>query len=384
MKIKLIFGAINTLLYPLLIFVVAPFIYRHFIPKVSAGDGPGFGELDTIIKSVIVILVISIILAHLIIRSWWVAPVALVCGLFISWAGYVAVESLGEFYNENKISKYVEYYSTGELMEKGRTRGSDKNGEIIKYYRDGTVKSIEIYKRGELFGGCKLYHPNKKLMAEGNYEGSISDRANEIGIRDGVWVYYHKHGHVDDERTYVRGKLLSSKNFKLCLDSVGLVRTIADNKLYTGSLVKEGIIIDTYLFPNLYTTQIVEGQFDGDVCSYYTIGDELVVASTATYRNGKRDSVLRSYHTNGQLMTDAMYVDGKLEGVYTTYYADSVATTPHGKIEYTCTYKNGERNGTAQWYYQNGQLSKRALYTDGSLDGERCEWNEDGTLIGTY
>lgn len=382
--IKLIFGAINALLYPLLIFVVAPFIYKHFVTVVSTGDGPSFEELDTIIKSIIVVLIISLVLAHLITRSWWIASVALVCGLFISWAGYVAVESLGKFYNENRISKYAEYYPTGELIETGHTRGSDKNGKIIRYYRGGIVKSVERYKKGELSGVCQLYHPNKQMMVEGNYKGSISDGADEIGIPDGVWVYYHKNGYVDDERTYAQGKLLRSKNFKLRLDSAGLVRTIVDNQLYTGSLVKEGIIIDTYLFPNLYTTQVIEGQFDGDVCSYYTIGDELSVASTATYRNGKIDGVLKYYHTNGQLKTDALYIDGNPEGAYTTYYADSVATEPHGKIEYTCTYKNGERNGTAQWYYENGQLCKQALYMDGSRDGERSEWNEDGTLISMY
>lgn len=100
-KLKLIFGAVNALLYPLLIFVISPFIYKHFVPIVRMGDGSDFRELDTIIKCIFVVLIISLILAHIITRSWWIALVALVLGLFISWAGYVAVESLEEFYNEN-------------------------------------------------------------------------------------------------------------------------------------------------------------------------------------------------------------------------------------------------------------------------------------------
>lgn len=381
-KIKLIFGAINTVLYPLVIFVIAPFI--HFIPRKGGGGGPNFDLLEAIFFGVVILLVVSMILAHLITRSWWIGLVSLVLGLFTSWAGYVGVESLERFYDENKISKYVEYYDTGEIMEKGRKRGGDKNGKVIKYYRNGTVKSIETFKRGILFGSCELNHRSGKLMAKGSFKGSKPNRRDDIGIFDGSWSIYHENGRLDDQRTYDQGKLLSSKSYKLCFDSAGLVRTIADGELYSGSLVKQGILLDTYLFTNLYTTQVKNGELDGDLCSYYVMGDNLVVASTSTYRNGKRDGALKSYYTNGELETDAFYVDGNLEGIYTSYHVDSVAATPHGKVEYICNYKNGERHGTARWYNDDGTLKQETEYSHGKQHGILRKYRSDGRLLYVY
>lgn len=220
-------------------------------------------------------------------------------------------------------------------------------------------------------------------MVKGGLKGSKWNDGEQTGIQDGDWTYYRKDGNIDDARTYAKGKLINSKNFTLYFDSARLVCTIATGKPFTGQLNKTGIV-DEYLFPNRYTVQVINGQYEGEFCSYYSIEDDLIVAATATYTNGELNGQLKKYHTNGQLMTNAVYVNGKIEGNYTVYYADSIVKRPYGDIEYTCSYKNGNRNGVARWYYENGVLEEEAEYSKGIREGILRKYYQDGKLSSMY
>lgn len=389
---RLLFFVISSAIYPLLTYVIAPWLNSlsrddgNNVGAAHAATGiGGYGDVIGAIILCILWFILSSILAQLFVRAWWIGVLALITGVITISLVYQHSQNI----EANRLYPYEKYYDNGTVRESGNRIGrryddDRRHGEITTYYMDGAVKSIETYKMGELFGISQSYHPNGKLMAKGSFKGSKSDYVNEIGIPDGTWVYYHKSGRIDDERTYAEGKLLSSNRFKLCFDSTGLVRTIAKGELFTGSLVKQGIVNTSYIFPNLYTTQVKNGEFDGHYCSYYTIGDELVLAATTTRRNGKRDGVSKYYHTNGQLDTDAFYVDGNEEGVYTTYYADSVATEPHGQVQYSCNYKNGERHGTARSYNDNGTLNEETEYFEGKKNGVSRKYRPDGRLVFLY
>lgn len=386
--LKIVFFIVTAAVYPLLFYIIVPWSnsFKDFSESTDpAGGGmaTGFSFYYGCLFSFIIWLVLSSILAHWCVRAWWIGLLALIVGgIAIS-----SIEAYKKHQADHLLHPYEKHYETGMIREKGnyigRKSSENKHGKITQYYPDGTIKSVDTYERGEPSGPCELYYPDGKLMVKGGLKGSEWNDGEQIGIPDGDWIYYRKDGSIDDERTYAKGKLINSKNFTLYFDSARLVCTIATSKPFTGQLNKTGIV-DEYLFPNRYTVQVNNGQYEGDFCSYYTTGDDLIVAATATYANGKLNGQLKKYHTNGQLKTNAVYVNGKIEGNYTIYYADSIVKRPYGKIEYTCSYKNGNRNGVGRWYYKNGMPEEETEYLEGKREGISRKYYQDGKPSSIY
>lgn len=315
---RIVFFIITSAVYPALFYVIVPWSnsFKDFSESTDpAGGGmaAGFSFYYGCLFSFIIWFVLSTILAHWCVRAWWIGVFALIVG----GVAIPAIEAHRKNQADNLLCPYKRCYENGIIREKGYYIGQrsseNKHGKITEYYPDGTVKSVNTYERGVPSGPCESYYLDGKLMVKGGYKGGEWDNGELIGIQDGDWIYYRKDGSVDDERTYVEGKLVSSKNYTLCFDSTGVVCVIATGKPFTGQLDKTGIVYK-YLFPNLYTVFVNNGRFDGDFCSYYTIGDELTVAATATYVDGELNGQLKMYNPDGQLMKSAVYVNGKIEG----------------------------------------------------------------------
>ena len=383
---RVAFFIISSAIYPLLIYVILPWLDSFNTGNYSGRSvdsyAIGIGGYAEDIAWCVIWFILSIILAQVCVRAWWIGILTLIVGCLL----IGSVDARKKHMKATRLYPYEKFYDNGVIRESGQMIGtwsSDdaRHGKITKFDSDGAIESVDTYNRGLKDGLSELYYPDGKMMARGNLKNQHYN--DDENILDGLWSFYHKSGRLGDERTYAEGNLLSSKNFKLYIDSAGLVRTITDDKPFTGSLNKDGIVGE-YLFPNLYTTQVSKGFFEGSFISHYTIGDTLVVACTTTYLDGKLNGQHKEYHTNGQLATEATYVNGAIEGDYTSYYADSVASLPHGQVKYHCNYKNGERNGAARWYCKNGQLEKENQYVDGKLNGVSKMWNETGKLVQMY
>ncbi len=85
------------------------------------------------------------------------------------------------------------------------------------------------------------------------------------------------------------------------------------------------------------------------------------------------DNNLVLYYDNGQKKSEALYIDGKLEGTYTTWYET-------GELKRTIQYKNGERNGLTIEYYKNRQKKSEANYNNGVNRSKVEYWNPDGSI----
>jgi len=76
----------------------------------------------------------------------------------------------------------------------------------------------------------------------------------------------------------------------------------------------------------------------------------------------------------GPFVSEAAFMDGKLEGIWSIQDRD-------GKNITEWSYDNGVRNGKCTWFHSNGQIWLEATYRDGAIDGELLEWNRDGKLV---
>ena len=275
MKMKLLFFFVTAAVYPLLVGAVALIVrlinFSAGTDPAGAGMARGFTFIYSSIFVCIVWFILSIVLAQVYFRAWWIGLLAPVT---------VAIILQAIFFGQNYIRdhvphSYTEYDADGNVCETGKKLRFRRHGKITEYRSDGTVWSVETYRHGEPDGPCEFFYPDGKMMAKGREKGH--DR-KLTGIPDGTWSYYRQDGRLDDRRIYEKGELLSSEKYLYYCDSAGLICTIADRRPFTGRLEKTGIVRKAF-FPNLFTTQVKEGVCDGGYCEYYTIDGRLTVAN---------------------------------------------------------------------------------------------------------
>ncbi len=381
-KLKILSFLISTAVYPLLYYVIAQRIgsYAGYGGMETAEDYP-FTFYCILFLSFATWFILSTAAAQWLLRGGWIGFLALAAGILILQGTVVGKDKRAS----RDPQPYTEYDSNGNVQEQGNKVVGWKHGKVTTYDENGHIKSIRNFSRGNLTGLCEVFYPDGKIKARGQVAGEIWDE-DDSGYRDipeGRWTYYNEDGSVDDERTYEAGRLTGSKSYALYYDSEKLIRTIGGG-LFTGKLEKTGVVNIKCLFPQYITSQVEKGQCEGDYREYYVHNGRFTLAATATLQNGRPEGPLKKYHEDGQLMCDAFYSEGKLDGIYTAYYDNPELPGPTGTIRYTCPYKDGKRHGKACWYYDNGQLKEETEYADGKLHGLSREYGEDGSLISSY
>lgn len=86
-----------------------------------------------------------------------------------------------------------------------------------------------------------------------------------------------------------------------------------------------------------------------------------------------REGLAISYHPNGKVAIEAPYVNGKLDGVFRSYFES-------GKLWQTIGYKAGVEEGFSTTYYESGAKKKKESYRNGILHGATEEYYENGKL----
>lgn len=79
------------------------------------------------------------------------------------------------------------------------------------------------------------------------------------------------------------------------------------------------------------------------------------------------------WNSQGKLIYEAKYVDGKLIGKAIHYH-------PNGQIAKIENWFNGKREGKSEEFYFNGQLKQSCTYLDDLLDGELQLYSKKGEL----
>jgi len=82
-----------------------------------------------------------------------------------------------EIWNLNSIpysGKYIDYYNSGKIQNKGTLLNGKLNGELTVYFKNGNKKFISNYKDGILHGVWSDYYPNGVLLSSRKYaDGKI-------------------------------------------------------------------------------------------------------------------------------------------------------------------------------------------------------------------
>ena len=110
---------------------------------------------------------------------------------------------------------------------------------------------------------------------------------------------------------------------------------------------------------------------DKTIRSYYENGN---IEYQAKYLNGKLDGLSTTWHLNGKISSESYYNNGLPHGAWKKYHEN-------GKILYYVEYEFGKKNGKEQWYYNNGMIQSEQNFIYGEKDGNLIRWRSDGTLL---
>lgn len=117
-------------------------------------------------------------------------------------------------------------------------------------------------------------------------------------------------------------------------------------------------------------------------------------------RDGKKDGIFMTYHTNGRIKTIGSYVNDQLNGVYLelsdreqveskTNYLNGILHGPHatykfGRPTLELSYENGMQEGPFKEYSDRGKLSKTGSFLKGKLHGTMQFFDDDENLTMEY
>jgi antitoxin component YwqK of YwqJK toxin-antitoxin module len=180
-----------------------------------------------------------------------------------------------------------------------KIKGNRKNGQVLHYEKDGSVRELKNYLNGELNGNYKSFYKGKIFMT-----GSFSN-----DYADGDWTMIYENGQLK----------------------------------FKGKCSPNGVVVN---FSEIEKIQNLDYYFSfekpiffvGDCTYYYKNGKVLFKGN---FTNGKVEYFLE----NGQLYMTQNYKDGKLNGESYKYLFESI---------------NGLK--IAKYYYLNDSLLKIELY----------------------
>ncbi len=315
-----------------------------------------------------------------------------------------------DYNNNNKIIKESYFDKKGAITSNNNgiafyEYSYDDNGnntEIIFKTKESKLPVTENYG----IAGIRYKYSHENKITETSYydyENKLINLPEGYAIEKNIYDSYNKlvrteyysmfdqpvttsFGYASIELEYdkndnVIAKILRDENDELIGDKDGYA-------IYNWKYNRNGKILSCYGFSadNKNLEKIDFGLFMGTINDIY----ENTIYYNTSY---KRTGLQTTYYSNGQKLSELMYIKGKPEGKYTTWYET-------GEIKSEIFYNNGMRNGKMIEYYKNGQKSREMEYKDNSYvscsekswyengnirseyrDGELLEWDVSGNLI---
>ncbi|MEL6719235.1 MAG: toxin-antitoxin system YwqK family antitoxin [Bacteroidota bacterium] len=108
---------------------------------------------------------------------------------------------------------------------------------------------------------------------------------------------------------------------------------------------------------------VVEKNEEGVVLEEYTVKP----------KSQEKEGLYKSFDTNGRLIEEATYTDGKLNGERRLYYES-------GKVESIETYEKGTFNGRFLSFFEDGKVQLQGEYVNDNMEGEWTAYYENGQI----
>ncbi len=312
--------------------------------------------------------------------------------------------------------KVVSYYPSGEMRNETDLTVLPKDDPValssgtrvvphgfsVDYWPSGVAERVSFYEKGKLHGNFYGYDEHSTLIERGTYsqgkltglleryhsDGTKAFQAHyEEGVLEGELTEWHPNGVVKSTQYYTRGLLNGDRQkpaMRLYSDDATLIQT-QDFRLgrpYSGGQIApqakhrekySGLPLN--IDEDTTDKKSSGTQYEGVQKTFYPNGQ---IKTLITYRNGLLDGQKAFWSSQGELLEEAYYQNGDLEGRYYQRLQDGT--------EIISQYRHHRLHGLEQAFYPNPGSdvkvkAREATYADGLLDGELALYNREGIKV---
>jgi hypothetical protein len=121
------------------------------------------------------------------------------------------------------------------------------------------------------------------------------------------------------------------------------------------------------------TTSVPDTGYTG--IKQYMMGQRLV--REVTFKNGVREGLMKAFYPSGKVRQTFWYRNGLRQDSAIWFYEE-------GQLFRTTPFKNDTISGTQKQYYRNGRLKAKLNYVKGMRTPFLEEYTQDGKLVGGY
>ena len=274
---------------------------------------------------------------------------------------------------------YRLYFPNGKLKAEGNYINGELEGKYTSYYFDGSTEFVYSYHHGLRDSAYVDYYYGGIKSAEGTFK---------LGEKVGVWKSYDEQGKIDYISHYANDQENGEKISYLPDGSKYVIRTYKDDQLHGplqefdpgGSMAYQ--VNFEYGSAKSFTyigkdgkpvPDVPIGYKNGQLKAFYGNGNP---SRTCFYSNGTKDGPDIIYYANGQTRSLDTVSYGNYEGISREFY-------PNGKPKSVYHYKTGNAHGLCLEYYPDGTLKKEISFDNGEINGPAKYYNEKGKLIRT-
>ncbi len=326
-------------------------------------------------------------------------------GLSKIWAG----NSMSELnFNNGKLDGLITILDKeGNQKYECIYENGEKKGLCKEWFSNGNQNFEGSYKDGEKDGLCKEWHSNGNL----SFEGSYKDKK-----KDGLHIYWGENGDWISIKDYVDGELNYIEKGDLSQEIIDVLPTIVKDidsnngkVCYVGTSVLFSGIFQKFRYDEklYYECSYNNGEKDGLCEEWHSNGN---LSFEGSYKDNKKDGLHIYWGENGDWTSIKDYVDGELNHIKKgdlsqeiidmlpakvrdidsnngkVFYAGTSVLFSgifqkfryDGKLNYECSYNNGQKNGLYKEWYSNGNQIFEGSYKDGEKDGLIREWYSGG------
>lgn len=262
------------------------------------------------------------------------------------------------FSNGKKQGLHQEYTSSGNPLVQSGFMGGELDGKKINYYYDDGYRRDVFYTKGKTEGKV-LY-----TWLNGNMKSEVLAKDS---LYEGPYHTWYANGKPESEGNYKKG-ITTGKWVEYFPN--GAKKTEGEND-ETGELT--GKKINYYRNGNIEIEEesYTAGLLNGTYKSYFQNGK---ISKIITYKENKAVSI-ENFDINGKSLYTASEQNGELK--FRNFY-------PNGILEMEGVLKNGNREGTWNFYDPLGRKTQQLKYREGLETGLQVKYHENGRIKEEY
>ncbi|MEM7175742.1 MAG: hypothetical protein AAF443_07445 [Chlamydiota bacterium] len=268
----------------------------------------------------------------------------------------------GEFSEGKPKGKHVHYYDSGEQKKLTSYDADGQINQVIEWHPNGNEKAKLYYLGGELHSkdsqpAVLKYNEDHNIIETQEFDRGVPCNEHIQFYPDGKKKYFafyidgEKHG---SEKWFDReGADLGESQYNRGLKIGKHWKKHANGKMaYLAIYDQQGNLKEP----------ILEFNEEGQKVAEYTIDQE-----------GKYQGAYQTWHGNGQLAYDYLYIDGEFEGEQREFFSS-------GQLMSAVTFQKGVKHGPFKQWHEDGSLAFQGQFREDNQDGEIVEFHPNGKL----